>query len=87
MTLAIMTSTRRKILALKDVAQSSSEHQLYEGLVTSCPGCLLPKQLQSCEGVVVPPKHTTLGHDRGGLGKQLPTPLQGMPPSLAANGD
>jgi hypothetical protein len=81
MTLLITTSTRRKILALKDVAQRCSEHQLYEGLATSCPECLLPKQLQSCERVVVPPKHTTLGHSRGEPGKQLPTPLRDMPPS------
>lgn len=36
MTLLITTSTRHKILALRDVAQRCSEHQLYEGLATSC---------------------------------------------------
>lgn len=86
MTLVITTSTRRKILALKDVAQRCSERQLYERLAVSCPGCFLPKQLQSCERVGVPPKHTTLGHDRGELGKRLSTPLQDMPPSIAADG-
>lgn len=57
-----------------------------KGLAASCPGSLLPKQLQSGEWVVVPPKHTTLVHDRGESGKQLSTPLQDMPPSIAADG-
>lgn len=85
MTLPITTSTRRNIPALKDVAQRCSEQQLYEGLATSCPACLLPKQLQSCQRVIVPPKHTHLGHDREETGKQLSTSLQDMPPSVAAD--
>lgn len=84
MTLLITTSTRRNTPALKDVAQRCSEPQLYEGLATSCPACLLPKQLQR---VIVPPKHTHLGHDREEPGKQLSTPLQDVPSGVAADRD
>jgi hypothetical protein len=38
MTLVTTTSTHRKILALKDVAQRCSEHRLYERV-----GCVLPR--------------------------------------------
>lgn len=81
MTLLITTSNPRKLLARKDVAQRCSEHLLYEELATSCPGCLLPKQLQYCERVALPPRHTTIGHDRMHSVKQLPTRSETSPPS------